>query len=69
MGKLSADEGLGWRLVVRYFHERNVPGMGQYTVEQQLANLKASGGRPQSPIRPSAPRRPHQLEHTTPVTP
>jgi hypothetical protein len=36
-------EGVGVPLIVRYFHEQHVTGMGQYTVEQQLANLKASG--------------------------
>jgi hypothetical protein len=36
-------EGIGAPLIVRYFHEQHVTGMGQYTVEQQLANLKASG--------------------------
>jgi hypothetical protein len=57
LGKLSAEdgEGLGWRLIVRYFREQHIDGMGEYTVKQQLANLKASGGRPQSPIGPRAP--------------
>jgi hypothetical protein len=36
-------EGIGVPLIVRYFHEQHITGMGQYTVEQQLANLKASG--------------------------
>jgi hypothetical protein len=53
---LKADaDGIGERLITRYFHEQHVSGMGQYTVEQQLANLKspatmpASSGR--SPMR------------------
>ena len=45
IGKLTVGdgEGIGVPLIVRYFHEQHVTGMGQYTVEQQLANLKASG--------------------------
>jgi hypothetical protein len=45
LGKLSAEggEGLGRDLLVRYFHEKKIPGMGDWTVQQQMANLKASG--------------------------
>jgi hypothetical protein len=44
-GQLTAEstDGIGWRLIVAYFHEQHIDGMGEYTVKQQLANLKASG--------------------------
>jgi hypothetical protein len=44
-GQLTADDadGIGQGLIVRYFHEQHISGMGDYTVQQQFANLKASG--------------------------
>jgi hypothetical protein len=45
VGKASTGngEGIGEPLLTRFFHQQHIPGMGRYTVEQQLANLKASG--------------------------
>jgi ParB-like nuclease domain len=45
LGSLTAPdaEGMGTPLIQRYFHDQHIPGMGEYTVTQQLANLKASG--------------------------
>jgi hypothetical protein len=44
-GQLTAEksDGLGRDLIIDYFHEQHIQGMGDYTVQQQLANLKASG--------------------------
>src|SRR5262245_58164632 len=43
VGNMVAGDGVGEPLITRYFHDQHVPGMGEYTVKQQLANLKASG--------------------------
>jgi hypothetical protein len=60
VGQLTAEdsEGLGRRLLVAFFHEHKIPNMGDWTVQQQLANLKASGGSLRPPIRPRAPWHP-----------
>jgi ParB-like nuclease domain len=41
LGKLTSDDGIGWRAVLALLP--NVRGLNQYSVTQQLANLKASG--------------------------
>jgi hypothetical protein len=43
LGKLQDDggEGVGPRLILRFL--QHIPGVGEYVVNQQLANLKASG--------------------------
>jgi hypothetical protein len=43
-GQLKAGAyEVGEPLMTRYFQGQGLSGMGQYTVQQQLANLKASG--------------------------
>jgi len=43
IGRITKAEGVGEPLLTRFFHEHHIPNMGESTVRQQLANLKASG--------------------------
>lgn len=40
-GQLASDKGLGWDFILSFL--QGVPGINKPAVEQQLANLKASG--------------------------